>query len=167
MPCCQRCAGLYTGALAAVLLHWICKPRLTGRFLEIHGLFLLVMIPFGYHWLPQGPALRAGTGVLFGFGLVTFLHLPLLSALWFKPWGETPVAGRACRELIYFGGVMAMVLLVPLAGVWGGQTLFWLLSLTSVGGFLILLVLVLACAIIPAGALVRVISRSARRNADA
>jgi len=77
LPCCQRCTGLYVGAGVAALLHLWLRPRLTSRFLEMHGAFLLLMIPFGFHWLPQGPALRTLTGVLFGFGVVAFLWLQL------------------------------------------------------------------------------------------
>src|SRR5512136_137064 len=77
LPCCQRCIGLYAGAALSALLHLRLRPKLTGRFLELHGGFLLLMLPFGYHWIPQGPFLRAATGVLFGCALVTFLRLPL------------------------------------------------------------------------------------------
>src|ERR1035438_5086965 len=66
LPCCQRCAGLYVGAGMAALLHLWLRPRLSGRFLEVHGAFLLAMAPFGFHWLPDGPMLRTATGVLFG-----------------------------------------------------------------------------------------------------
>ena len=75
LPCCQRCLGLYVGAGVAALLHAVLKPQPTARFLQIHGLFLLLMVPFGFHWLPHGELLRAWTGVLFGFGIVTFLWL--------------------------------------------------------------------------------------------
>ncbi len=77
LPCCQRCTGLYVGAFVAALAHICFRPKLTGRFLEIHGLFLLLMVPFGFHWLPQGPALRGATGVLYGSAVATFLWLPL------------------------------------------------------------------------------------------
>jgi len=77
LPVCQRCTGLYAGACVAALLHLALRPVATSRWLWLHGGFLLCMIPFGYHWLPQGPVLRALTGVLFGFGLVAFLRLPL------------------------------------------------------------------------------------------
>jgi len=73
LPCCQRCTGLYTGAALAVLLQLLLQPRLTDRFLQLHGLFLLQMVPFGFHWLPQGPLVRTLTGLLFGFGVVAFL----------------------------------------------------------------------------------------------
>ena len=75
LPCCQRCTGLYLGSLAAIVLHCIFRPALTARFLKVHGAFLAMMIPFGLHWIPQGPLLRCWSGMLFGFGLVTFLRL--------------------------------------------------------------------------------------------
>jgi len=68
LPCCQRCTGLYVGAGVAALLHRWLRPRLSGRFLEMHGAFLVLMVPFGFHWLSQGPALRAAMGVLFVSG---------------------------------------------------------------------------------------------------
>jgi hypothetical protein len=77
LPCCQRCTGLYVGACVAALLHGLLRPKLTARFLEVHGAFLLAMAPFGWHWLPQGPILRATTGMLFGCAVVTYLWLPL------------------------------------------------------------------------------------------
>jgi uncharacterized membrane protein len=75
LPCCQRCTGLYVGAGIAALLHLGLRPRLSGRLLQIHGGFLLVMVPLGFHWVAQGPVLRSLSGVLFGFGVVTFLWL--------------------------------------------------------------------------------------------
>jgi uncharacterized membrane protein len=77
MPCCQRCTGLYVGAFLSIALHLWLKPSPGAAFLKWHGLALLVMVPFGFHWLPQGPGLRSFTGVLFGAGVVTFLWLPL------------------------------------------------------------------------------------------
>jgi uncharacterized membrane protein len=75
LPCCQRCLGLYAGAAVAIATHWWLRPRLTARFLEVQGAFLLLMAPFGFHWVPQGPVLRTITGMLFGFGVVTYLWL--------------------------------------------------------------------------------------------
>jgi uncharacterized membrane protein len=90
LPCCQRCTGLYVGAAVAVLLHLWLRPRLSGRFLEIHGAFLLAMVPFGFHWVPQGPTLRTLSGVLFGFAVATFLWLPL----------SQTVRAQACRNML-------------------------------------------------------------------
>jgi uncharacterized membrane protein len=95
LPCCQRCTGLYVGAGVAGLLHLWLRPRLSGRFLEIHGAFLLFMAPFGFHWVADGPALRTVTGVLFGFGVVTFLWLALESRA-----GVPPALGYAGLKLL-------------------------------------------------------------------
>jgi uncharacterized membrane protein len=75
LPCCQRCVGLYAGATFAILVQILLRPNPTGRFLKCHGLFLAQMIPFGFHWVAQGPILRTATGFLFGFGVVAFLWL--------------------------------------------------------------------------------------------
>ena len=75
LPCCQRCTGLYLGALAAFILQSRLRPSMNRDFLWIHGLFLILMVPFGFHWLPQGPLLRSWTGVLFGFGVITMLRV--------------------------------------------------------------------------------------------
>jgi uncharacterized membrane protein len=80
LPCCQRCLGLYAGAAVAALLLTVLKPKLTGRFLEVHGAFLLVMVPLGFHWLPHGSVTRTISGILFGFGVVAFLWLPLAAS---------------------------------------------------------------------------------------
>jgi len=77
LPCCQRCLGLYVGAGVAAWLHWRLRPELSSRFLETHGIFLLLMAPCGLHWLPQNPLLRTISGVLFGFGMASFLWVPL------------------------------------------------------------------------------------------
>lgn len=77
LPCCQRCAGLYFGAGLALVLHLCVRPRLSANFLYVHGGFLLLMVPFGYHWVPQGPVLRTISGFLFGAGIMAFLRTPI------------------------------------------------------------------------------------------
>jgi uncharacterized membrane protein len=96
LPCCQRCTGLYAGAAAAVLLQLLLQPRPTARFLQLHGLFLLQMAPFGLHWLPQGPLVRTLTGLLFGYGVVAFLFC-LPRARW--PNQKMAAEGRARTPL--------------------------------------------------------------------
>lgn len=139
LPCCQRCTGMYIGALISAVLHLWVRPRLDGRLLGIHGAFLLLMVPFGYHWLPQGPALRACSGVLFGCGLLTFLQLPVLQLPSVMPW-RTTYGTSSCRAtLTYFGGTAAAALFVPILGSHGGEAGFWILSLGSAAGALTLL----------------------------
>src|ERR1035437_9000324 len=77
LPCCQRCTGVYVGAFVAALLHLAWPPQPTSFWRWLNGAFLLFMVPTGFHWLPQGSELRAASGILFGFGLVAFLWLPI------------------------------------------------------------------------------------------
>jgi uncharacterized membrane protein len=133
LPCCQRCTGLYAGACVAALLHLWLRPKLTARFLEAHGLFLLLMAPFGFHWLPQGPVLRVITGVIFGFAVVTFLWLPLggkaghrvLRASGWSPLGSVGQAGCAARlrnrTCIYGVALLVTLAGLPLAAIYGDK----------------------------------------------
>jgi uncharacterized membrane protein len=108
LPCCQRCLGLYIGACVAVVLHAVLKPKPTARLLKVHGLFLLLMVPFGFHWLPHGELLRTWTGVLFGFGVVTFL--------WLAPSARFVTADVRRRNEVNRSAVR---LVTPAASTWG------------------------------------------------
>jgi len=132
LPCCQRCTGLYAGVFFAAALHLLLRPRLTGRFLEIHGLFLLLMVPFGYHWLPQGPILRTVTGLLFGAGLVTFLMVSL------KTSGQSPAGNSATPGRLYFVGLAfaGALALVLAASTWQGASLL-LTAFATMGAFIL------------------------------
>jgi uncharacterized membrane protein len=137
LPCCQRCTGLYTGAFAAAVLQLWLKPSQTSRFLWIHGVFLLVMIPFGFHWLPQGPLIRTLTGSLFGFGLTSFLWL-MPAARWkFSEPATKPV------ETQYFLAVALCVVLVQVLVRAESQAAAYALALLCTGGLLALAALAL------------------------
>ncbi len=73
LPCCQRCTGLYAGALVAVGLHLWLMTRASERWFLIHAIFLILLGCFIFPWMPQSPALRTVSGTLFGFGVVAFL----------------------------------------------------------------------------------------------
>ena len=141
LPCCQRCTGLYVGAGVAALLHLRLRPKLSGRFLEIHGAFLLAMVPFGFHWLAQGPALRTVAGALFGFGVVTFLWLPLNSRITYH---VSLFTHHASRITPYFLILAATLMLLPLAASLGGTFAAYLLSGLIAWGAMVLVVLVSA-----------------------
>ncbi|MDO8544549.1 MAG: DUF2085 domain-containing protein [Opitutaceae bacterium] len=82
LPCCERCTGLYAGAAIALLLQFVLRMRPTARFLQLHGLLLMMMIPLGFHWVAHGALVRTGSGLFFGFGVV--------SLLWLLPGGHLP-----------------------------------------------------------------------------
>jgi len=140
LPCCQRCTGLYVGACIGAALHFWLKPRLSGRFLEVHGAFLLLMMPFGFHWLAQSAWVRTATGVLFGFGVVTFLWLlPDARVLSARPTSWHSERNQRAT-LAYVIGLMLTTIAVPalaqsvnaqVALLLAGLTLAGLLALTA------------------------------------
>jgi uncharacterized membrane protein len=139
LPCCQRCTGLYVGAGAAALLHLWLRPKLSGRFLEIHGAFLVVMVPFGFHWVAQGPMLRTLTGVLFGFGVVTFLWLPLSQRAGKPRSRPLWLQGSAWGYFVILG---AAVILLPTTAMLGGAFAAYGLSGAACWGALVLAALI-------------------------
>lgn len=152
LPFCQRCTGLYLGACVAAILHLWLRPKLSRWFLAIHLGFLLLMAPFGFHWIEHGPAVRTLTGVLFGFGVVTLLRVPLAEAAMGRQaasnrnLGHEPArAGKAPARLwLYFGSLITTLLLTPLAAVAGGNLSAGVLSVLAVGGLLALAALMAA-----------------------
>ena len=155
LPCCQRCAGLYVGACVAALLHLTARPAATYGWRWLHGGFLLLMLPFGFHWLPQGPILRTVTGVLFGFGLTALLRITLPAP---SERGNTARANR-----IYAAGLGATLVLVPWLGAYGSASTASALSLLAVGGALALAAQVLANAVLAIRWLTRLaLNRTAR-----
>ena len=128
LPFCQRCTGFYAGAAVALVLHLALRIRPNNRFLVAHGAFLLLMIPLGYHWVPQNALVRALSGVLFGAGVVSFL--------WLFP---GPRAG-AYREpgpaesMSYAIGIIGALALVPASAAWGGRGAWYtLVCLATLG----------------------------------
>lgn len=130
-----RCLGLYVGAGIAAWLHWRLRPKLSSRFLEAHGLFLLLMAACALHWLPQNPVLRTISGVLFGFGVVTFLWLPLRA---WVPGAMTPI------RFGYGIALVATLVLTPLLAAFGGTAAAYGLAGLALFGAAALALLVLA-----------------------
>ena len=139
LPCCQRCTGLYVGAGAAALLHLWLRPKLSGRFLEIHGAFLVVMVPFGFHWVAQGSVLRTLTGVLFGFGVVTFLWLPLSQRAGKSLSRPLRVQNSAWGYFVMLGTTL---ILLPTTAMLGGAFAAYGLSGAACWGALVLAALI-------------------------
>ena len=128
LPFCQRCTGFYAGAAVALLLHFVLRIRPGNRFLAVHGGFLLLMIPFGYHWVPQDALVRALSGALFGAGVVSFL--------WLFP-GPHAGADREpgpTESLIYATGIIGALVLIPMAAARGGPAAWYaLVCLAALG----------------------------------
>ncbi len=134
---CQRCTGLYLGALIAAMLFAIFRPRPTSLSLWLHGLAMLIIIPFGYHLVPHGSVVRAFTGQLFGYGMAYYLllvpadcfrlrrkHVLRISRLWYP---------------IILAFALLTVLLLATSGV---PYFIVLLSYLAGAGFLITIYLV-------------------------
>lgn len=129
LPSCQRCTGVYAGAFIAALLHLGKRPALTRRFLEVHGLMLLLMLPFGFHWVDQGPVLRGISGVLFGAGVFTFLWLPVR-----QTGCGLKTDPRPSARVIYAGGLTLASAGVPALSEHGGFLGYGLLLVLTAGG---------------------------------
>jgi uncharacterized membrane protein len=103
LPFCQRCTGLYVGGFCALILILAFRLRPNAFLYWVHGIFLLVMIPFGFHFVSQGAFVRTSTGVLFGFGLVYYLALnPFTAWQWWK-------RGSLARSAAYLLLAMSVV----------------------------------------------------------
>lgn len=108
LPFCQRCTGLYVGSFVAFAAILAFRPRPDRFRYWLHGAFLLLMIPFGFHLLPQGPILRTSTGFLFGFGLIYYLALNPFTRLW-KPAGA---ARTASYSLVLMASLVALLFIL-------------------------------------------------------
>ena len=107
LPFCQRCTGLYVGGAWAQAMWLAFRPRPTLRVLAMHGLLLLLMVPFGYHLVPQGGEVRTLTGMLFAVGL-TYL-LALNPALRWRPWESRTGNERAYWAAILLGSSLLLL----------------------------------------------------------
>jgi len=99
---------------------------------------LLLMVPFGYHLVPQNAEIRTLTGQLFAFGLVYYLTLnPFFSSERWRPLAP-PAAGLAGENLR--GYLLLALLSLPALQVAvhaGGATTAVLLSGLGFVGLLI------------------------------
>jgi len=138
LPFCQRCTGLYVGAVPALLVFSWLRPRATKGMLWVHGMCLLLMVPFGYHLVAQNGEIRMLTGQLFAIGSVYYLTL-LLASLW-------PGGRELSRRGIagYFAAGLVTLFLLQASVIWGGPRTNLELSWMGFGGLLIYGLLVLA-----------------------
>ena len=135
---CQRCAGLYIGGAYAALMVAIFRPKPVGWLLWVHGVAMLLMIPFGYHLLAQEGVMRTVTGQLFGFGLVYYLFLNPADK--WNTWSDD----EAWRAMAYVLFSLLGVPLLLLAILRGSTFVAGILAWTGFAGLLVLVVLVSA-----------------------
>ncbi len=141
LPFCQRCTGIYVGALVAVALQLVFRIRPSSRLLGVYSLLIVQIAPFGLHVVRDTGMLRTLTGMAFSFGLIAFLWLlpqerlglgcfPKASTLW----SYAMLALFAAFSLIFAvnsGGAVTAALL-SLVGMLGFSILV-LLTLLNVG----------------------------------
>jgi uncharacterized membrane protein len=124
LPFCQRCTGLYVGGALAAVLYALFHPRPTRRALAFHGILLLQMAPFGYHWVAHNGTFRTLTGQLFAFALVYFLALN--PAAQFGLWNKNHSGHLPSYTLGGLIGIAALQLAVHRGGAATGAALAWL-----------------------------------------
>ena len=124
LPFCQRCTGFYVGGALAAVLYALFHPRPTRCLLAFHGILLLQMAPFGYHWVAQNGTLRTLAGQLFAFGLIYFLALN--PAAQFGLWKNSDREHLAHYALGGLLGIAALQLAVHRGGTATGVVLAWL-----------------------------------------
>ena len=128
LPFCQRCAGLYVGAFCALILILILRLRPTVFLYWVHGIFMLVMIPFGFHFVAHGGLTRTLTGMLFGFGLVYYLALNPFTA--WHAW-KADTAWRTRAYVLLIATLLPLLLLTVRLG--GGLSALVLTGLGVLG----------------------------------
>jgi uncharacterized membrane protein len=136
LPFCQRCTGLYVGAVSALSVFLLFRPNPANCMLWTHGILLLVVLPFGYHLVSQTGEIRMLTGQFFAIGLVYYLMLlPRDHWLSSRKSVVRSVPG-------YFVTTLATVLALQAAVSRGGPRTNAILSWLGVVGLLIYLTLV-------------------------
>ncbi len=137
--------------IGAALLQLAWRPAPTPRWLWLNGVFLLAMVPFGFHWIPQNAELRCGSGILFGFGLVAFLWLTLPDGFFLSGRREearTEIANRKSQIAnasepphvgsykFFAAGLLAALVLTPMLAENGNAVAAGILIFACVAGAL-------------------------------
>ncbi|MDT8070980.1 MAG: DUF2085 domain-containing protein [Terriglobia bacterium] len=145
LPFCQRCTGLYVGAFCALILILIFRLRPRPFLYWVHGICMLIMFPFGFHFVAHGGLMRTFTGALFGFGLVYYLALNPMT-LWDK-W-KTNSASRVSAYFLLIATLIALLLFAVRTG--GRITAIVLAGLGTVGFIDLSLLTVMNFVVLPA-----------------
>ena len=135
LPFCQRCTGIYIGAIVALALQLAFRIRSGSRLLVVHGFLLLQIAPFGLHIIPDTGILRTITGMAFSFGLIGFL--------WLLPQEHLNLSRSPSASALWRFTILALfsALGVILAVTRGGTKTAFALSLLGLLGLCVLLLL--------------------------
>jgi uncharacterized membrane protein len=147
LPFCQRCTGVYLGAVAAALL-WASFGRRQRRALPwplaaLNVLFILAMGFFGFDFIETPPGIRYATGAVFGSAVVMLawpLVLAHLTARERPRWSASDVA----RYLLVLAALVVgppMLFHFVAAGCAGARTLADVLAILGLLGLALVLVL--------------------------
>ncbi len=158
LPVCARCTGIYLGAVTAAGLLLVLRPRAQGLpsplMISLLVLLFLTMAADGFNStfqsLPGGQGLwettntlRIVTGTLAGVSIMFFLYPMFNSAFWRRELLSDEAVIDRPFELFGYG--VAAAVLVALAvssdGDAGAGVVYWVVSLASIGGMLLLLTL--------------------------
>lgn len=125
LPFCQRCTGLYVGAVVALALALVFRVQPGLWRLRFDGLCLLQMVPLGFHWVEHGAVVRTLSGWFFAFGLVDFLWLLPAAQCGL---GRTGASARrsGLQALLFAAGVIGVLLAGSDGGVAAARALTWL-----------------------------------------
>jgi hypothetical protein len=154
LPFCQRCTGLYVSGAPVLFLFGIFRPRPSLVVLSVHGFLLLLMVPFGYHLVPQGAVVRTLTGQLFAVGMLYFLAL--IPAARMNFWGKT----RRSSVRLYATGVFVSIVALQFAVHTGGPPTAMALTGLGVAGLVTYAALAVATVALLPRAVWRVVRRS-------
>ena len=149
---------MYAGAVLALPVFLLFRPKPTNCMLCMRGLLLLLMVPFGYHLLAQNGEIRMLTGQLFAIGLV--YYLTLLPADYWHRWRE-PLAHSVPG---YFAAGVVPVLLLQTIVIWGGSRTNAVLSWLGFAGLLLYALLVIVNLLLLAGNVRELLSRRTRSS---
>lgn len=155
LPICERCTGLYVGGVYALMLLAVFRPRVSNLMLWVHGLCMLVMVPFGYHMIEHGSVLRIITGQVFAYGLTYFLLLLPASGEWKE--------GGAAKAVGYWFMIVAGIPLFLVVIRYGGHATAVLIACVALFGLVTYALLVSANLAIIADFLVRKFAGRTRR----
>ncbi len=158
LPVCARCTGIYLGAVVGMgLLLWL-RPRAQGlpssAMMSVLVLMFLTMAADGlnstFQALPGGQGLwdttntlRLITGTLAGTAISFFLYPMFNSAFWRSDLlSDEPSLDRPF-ELFGYGAALAVLVGLTLSadGDAGADAVYWIISLASMTGLLLLLTL--------------------------